>query len=607
MLTKRKFLPIYLVLFALLVSVAIGSVAVSAQGPSTINTPTATATVPPATRTAAAVLTAAAVTNTVTTTVPTATKPAATTTSAAATATRTATTVPITATAVATATKPSIVATVTRTPTKAASPTITRTPTKVAVKGPKSLTSGPTGTYASTIACVNMGASAATLSLTFYPSDNGTAALSYTDPSTVAAGASRIYFTPSSPPGLPNPFVGSAVVSSDQQMACSTNIQRNDGGLGTTGTPERIATNEGFASGQTSAVMFVPQLEKNFSSSGWNSYLAVQNTESSPITVTVSYTDRFGVAYPSATESISIPAQSNHVFYQADNAFLPDNLIAGAMISGTGKMAAIAALFNGAATYTSTQFLSYSAFPSGANKLLVPRFLRNFHAFQSGLAIQNVGSSSTTVTITFSFAGNTYVVNAGAISPGASLTKYAPIIPELAPVDSLVQSQRFGSAVIQAAPGGLIIANINEDNRGLSNCNGVSGCTFDSANQEGWAASYGAIPDGSQTNTFYIAQLMNHVGSPDYSGGFQITNTTSNAGTCNISYSGAPAANEASVSLPANGAISRFAPIIPSLPSGFNNSVVVTCTQPVIGIYNYSARSSTYYGDSEGTGEAVNQ
>ncbi|MDE3091543.1 MAG: hypothetical protein KGJ80_19410, partial [Chloroflexota bacterium] len=280
--------------------------------------------------------------------------------------------------------------------------------------------------------------------------------------------------------------------------------------------------------------------------------------------------------------------------------------ITGATISGNGKMAADAVLFNGGATYTSTQFLSYSPLSAGANKLLVPRFVRNYHAFQSGLEIQNVGSAPTSATVTFSFGGSTYVTNTGTINPGATWVKYAPCcIPELAPVDSLPQPQRFGSAVIQAAPGGLIAAIVNEDNR--AQCNGVSGCTFDSANQEGWAATYDAIPDGSQTNTVFIAEYMNHVGSPDFNSGFQVSNTTGLAGTCNITYTGAPAANESGVTLAANGAISRNAANVPSLPSGFDNSVIVNCTQPIIGIYNYSARSTSYFGDSEGAANATNQ
>jgi hypothetical protein len=422
----------------------------------------------------------------------------------------------------------------------------------------------------------------------------------------VPVGASRIYFTPSSFSGLPNPFIGSAAVTADQQMACNVNTMRNDSGVGSTGTPARADANQGFDSNRIGTTLYVPQLDKNYSNPTWNSYLAVQNTESNPITVTVAYTDRFGTSYPSATENIQIPGQSNHVFYPSNNVNLPDNLITGAVINGTGKIAAVASFFNGATDYTTSQFNTYAPLPSGGNKLFVPRLLRNYHAFNSGISIQNVGAAPTSATITFSFGGSTYITSTGTINPGALWLKYLPTnVPELAPVDALPQPQRFGSAVIQAAPGGSIIANVNEDNRG--NCNGVAGCTVDSPTQIGWSDTILAVPDGSQTTTVFIAEFMSHVGSPDYSGGFQITNTTGSAGTCNFTYSGASAANETGVTLPANGSISRFGPNVVNLPSGFDNSVIATCTQPVIGIYNFSARSSTYYGDTSASVNAVNQ
>jgi|GEM_PF-445284 len=590
---NKRTMNVVLWLTAALLSVLVGTVAVSAQGPT--STPTKTNTPSGAN--------APAATATITPTV-TATK---TITPAAATATKT--TAPATPTASATLSTTNPV-TKTATPTKAVTATVTRTPTKAAAapRAPSAVKVAPAGTYASQIACVNMSSvSAANISFTFYASDSGAVALSFTDPTTVPTYTTRIYFVPSAFPTLTNPFVGSAVVSSDQPMGCETNTTRNDAGVGTSGTPARIGTSEGIDSSKASTVLFVPQLFKNFGSTTFNSFLAVQNTEVSPITVTVSYTDRFGTAYPLATESVQVPGQSNHVFYQSNNGNLPDGIITGAVISGTGKMAAVASVFNGGTTYTTTQYQSYAPAPAGANKIFVPRFVRNYHAFNGGISLQNVGSAATSATVTFTFNGTNYVTTTGTINPGATWVRYAPLIPELAPVDALSQPLRFGSAVIQAAPSGLLVANVNEDNRGVAGCNGVAGCTLDAANQEGWAATYMAVPDGTQTLTVFIPEFMNHVGSPDFDGGYQIANTTGSAGTCNLIYPTASLANESGVVLPANGSISRFGPNVVNLPSGYDNSVVVTCTQPVIGIVNFSARNATYYGDSTGNGNAINQ
>lgn len=606
--TKSRFLSIYMILFALLVSVAIGAVTVSAQAPvSLTGTPAQTAT-------KTNVPSQQGATTTPTSTVPAATKtnvPASPT--SAASATRTSTTAPakITATATATApaTKAPITSTVTRTPTKAASATATRTPTKAAL-APRSVKSGPSGTYASTIACVNMSGSAATISLTFYPADSGTAALSYTDPSTLSAGSARSYFTPSSFPTLTNPFVGSAVASSDQQLACTVTTQRNDGGIGAVGTPARIGGAEGVSSGSTGTTLYVPQLTHAYSGSGfdWRSYLSVQNAEASTITVTVAYIDRFGVPYPSANETVTIPAQTNHVFYQEDNASLPVNFIGGATVTNntSGKMAATASFYNYATDNTTSQLLSYTAFSSGANKWFVPRFERNYYGFNSGITVQNVGGSATTVTITFTVGAVNYVYTSGAIAAGANIALYAPNLTVLNPMDSLTTSARFGSAVIQAAPSGQVVAIVNDDNRG--SC-GSASCPPISATAIGWGTTYEAFPDGAQTNTVYIVQVPRHVSvlSGDFSGGYQVSNTTGSAGTCDITYANTPAATRLGVVLPANGYIQDYLPNVANVPDGFNNSVKFVCTQPVFGIANFAARSSSYYGDTFMTVIAVNQ
>ncbi len=122
-----------------------------------------------------------------------------------------------------------------------------------------------------------------------------------------------------------------------------------------------------------------------------------------------------------------------------------------------------------------------------------------------------------------------------------------------------------------------------------------------------------AIPDGTQTNNVYILEFMNQVSSAVYDSGFQVTNTTGNPGTCNITFPSYPTANVTGYSLPGNATISFFAPNFGSaygpaaLPVGFDNSVLVSCTQSVVGMYNYSSRSGSYYGDTVGTVNLLNK
>ena len=462
---------------------------------------------------------------------------------------------------------------------------------------------GPSGTYGSGITCTNLGTAAANISVTFYVADTGAVALTYTDPTPVPVGASKNYFTPSTPPGLPSGFLGSAVVSSDQPMSCNVNTQIVGTGVGTTSNPARAGSSSGVGSADASSSIFAPQVMKTLAGT-YNSYVAVQNTESTAQTVYVNYVSSAGVAVPAARESFTIPAQASHVFYQASNASLPAGFIGGATITSTGKIAGVVNFYNNGATVAKTQFNSYTAFPSGSNTVLAPRFVRNFYGYNGGLTIQNVGAASTSVTITFSFAGVPYVMNTGPIAAGATYAPYAPNIAVLAPVDALPVGQRTGSIVLQAAAGGSIVAIVNEDNRGT--CNAAPGCGTIPPTQIGFSGSYNAMPDSAKTSTVFFIQVPRKAGG-FISGGFQFANTTGTATTCDVTFPSAPAANQTGVALAGNASLSYFAPNVLNLPDGFNSSVKVTCGQPIVGISNFSARSTTYWGDSFVVANGLNQ
>lgn len=456
---------------------------------------------------------------------------------------------------------------------------------------------GPAGEWVSGIACQNLGDSDAMITIEFFPEGSGTSVLTYADPDPIPPGGSRNYYTPSSPPGLPSDFLGSAVVNSDQPISCNVNTQTD--AAGTSSDPYRIGTSAGFLDNQTSATIFVPQVEKNFAG-GWSSYVAVQNTGDASVEVTVTYKDRYGADIPAATEGATIPAKSNKVFYQAANPDLPDDFLGSATITADSsiKLAVTVNFYNSGVDYSSAQLHSYNGVGSGANKLLVPRFVRNYYGYNSGLAIQNIGGSATSVEITFHFAGNQYTYTSGTIGPGAALFLYAPNIAELDPVDSLTTSLRAGSAEIVAQSGGTIIAIVNEDNRGGPEV---------PTERIGQGATYNAMPDGSQTTNLFFFQVPRRAGGI-FSGGFMVSNTTANEGTCDIVYSGEPAANENDVPLPANGSFWRYAPNVANLPDGFNSSVTVTCTQPVVGIANLAAEpGSGRYGDSFAQSNGLNQ
>jgi hypothetical protein len=436
----------------------------------------------------------------------------------------------------------------------------------------------PTGNWRSGIACQNLDAvNDSTVVLTFYPEGSGTAAVTYN--STILAGQSKNWLTTSasSMPNFPSPFTGAGVVSSSTPLACNVNTEIQ-GATGTTSNPYRSGTSQGFNDTSIAVKLYVPQVMREYFN--YNSYVSVQNTGSSTVTVNVKYFDATtGNEVVAAAESASIPAQSSKVFYQSDNTAL-GTFIGAATIEaadGTTKLAAIANIYNNLANYTAAQLQSYNAVASGSSTLFVPRFVRKFFGYNSGMSVQNIGSVDTTVTITFTFGGTDYVYTSPTIKQNASLPLYAPNITELLGVDSIDMSLRAGSGKIVAnAPGAVIVAIINEDNRGAYE-----------AWRSGQGSTYNAPSMGEETGTVFFAQITRRVISI-FSGGFQVANTTDQAGV--------PAAQELNVALPANSGFLRFAPNVANLPDGFNAAVTITCTKPIVGISNFQAVNQ--YGDS---------
>jgi len=430
----------------------------------------------------------------------------------------------------------------------------------------------PTGEWISGITCQNLSpTNEASITIEFYPEGDANPVLTYNDPNPVPANGTRNYYTPSSPPGLPDDFIGSAMLSSDQPMTCSVNTQTT--GTGTISDPYRVGTSSGIRDVDTYTSAFVPQVEKNFAG-GWSSYIAIQNAGNISVEVNISYKDRYGTIIPSATETTTIPAKTNYISYQTANSNLPDNFLGSALITGDGvtPLAIVTNFYNNGSDYSTSQMLSYNGFGSGANKILIPRIVRNFYGYNGGLTIQNVGGSSTIVTINFRFSGNTYTYTSASISAGASLFLYAPDIAELAPVDALHESQ----------PGIPI-------------------------ERHGQGASYNGVLDGTQTTTMFFSQVPRKAGGI-WSGGYLVSNTTDSAGTCDITYAGVPGATQNDVPLPASGSISHYMPNVSGVPDGFNSSVTVTCTQPIIGIFNFAAEpGSGRYGDSFIQANGLNQ
>lgn len=460
---------------------------------------------------------------------------------------------------------------------------------------------GPAGDWVSSFYCLNQDpVNAANISLAFYQENNGTAALTFSD--TIPAGKAKNYYTPTSPAGVPDPFLGSVVVSSSTPLSCS--VQNYSTAVGTQGDPFRLATSGGFDSGTASPVVYLSQVHKNFDSGAYGfyqSYIAIQNTSTSTADVTIEYTDRFTGLDVDATQVLSIPGQSTRVVYLETNTLLSDSFLGSAKIhsnDGTTPLAVQATIYNDASSHTKAQFALYNGTPTGESKLFVPYIMRNFYDFNGGITVVNVGTTATSFKITYSIGRTTvneYVYqHPTELAPGALAAFYMPGVTALAPVDALAMSERAGSAVIQATDlagnptSGLLIANANFRNDGNDPTN---------PNFGGQSATFNTVGSGQVSQTMYIPNLQNLVGSAQFVSGVTIQNATATAGSCTFNFIDDPTVSWTQP-LPANGIYALFAPVIADLDIGYSSGVIVTCTVDALAITNLRANAAGYWGDS---------
>jgi len=458
---------------------------------------------------------------------------------------------------------------------------------------------GPSGTWVSGITIQNQSASnEAEVTMEFYwavgTANEGSQAAVFTD--TIPAGQAKTWYVPAHIPDLPDGFIGSVVVSSNQPVVANVNTQVPSGSGASADDPNRVGTASGVLNPSTT--LNFTQLMKGYW--GWNSYVAVQNTNGSDASVTVYYyNESDGSEVTAARDTKSVPAYSTCIFYQSANDDLPDKWSGSAVVIGTQSLAGVANFYNSGSSKDTAQFHSYNAFSAGGTKLYAPRVVKDFYDYQSGLKIQNVGNSAANVTITYYFGDKSYTQNINNLQPGASAGPYLGNenqVPVLAGVTGT------GSAVI-TSDGEPIVATVNEDNRlGLA-----------IAGHEGRGITYNAIVDGSQTTAVYFSQITSRYYG--YSGGIQLQNVGTQATPVTVVFS-ASGFTDVTVqkTVQPNASWSIFAPDQIADPN-FNGSAVVTAAQPLVGIANMSYRADKLpedawdpnYGDSFLTYNGVNR
>ncbi|MEM9775019.1 MAG: hypothetical protein AAF902_10590 [Chloroflexota bacterium] len=430
-------------------------------------------------------------------------------------------------------------------------------------------------TYSTGIQVQNLSSSdTATISMSFYALDNGTASVTASD--TIPAGESKTYFPlDSGTVTLPAGFDGAAVISSDQPVAAIVNV------LG-----------DGFAAGSSygsfsegSATVSLPLIAKN-QVGIYDTFVNVQNAGSSDTTVTISY------ANTTCTDTATIPAGAATRFDQSADTCLPDGYVGAATVTtGNASDSIVATVIE--TSNNNTGLFAYNGFTSGSTDIAAPLVMWNNSGFQSGFAVQNAGTASTDVTIEYTPVSGqgTACTETATIAAGASVAFGLYAHAEIGnPVgtDTCANALFVGSARVSA----------NSANQPLV---GIVNQT----NFTNFASAYNAFDPSQATNSLSMPLLM------DRNGGFYTGFNLQNAGTasanvtCTFSTSaGGQTISQFTATLAAGAPVNQLQ-LDAASASAYVGSATCTADQPIIAVVNQLGSSST--ADLLFTYEAFNQ
>jgi hypothetical protein len=285
---------------------------------------------------------------------------------------------------------------------------------------------GPSS-YESTVSVTNVSETAGTITLNFYNPDGSPAG----DQTESIDPLETLYFETFS---VDSGFEGSMVISSSVPLASSSTIIGSDTSI------MNFASYVGVSAGATD--IYIPLLmDENY---GYNTYFSIQNTGSSDVDVTISYSDGLSASItdlaPGAAEIIDNQSEA-HPSGKFSATLAADGPIAVAVVEwADGSYGEELFAYNG---YPSTQ---------GTEFPVIPMVNQNNYGFWTSIPVQNLGNVDTTVTLTYyptkegEQCSETLLVPAGGL---AEFGAYAFVFPDQTPGCDCAFGETFvGTAVV---------------------------------------------------------------------------------------------------------------------------------------------------------------
>ena len=447
----------------------------------------------------------------------------------------------------------------------------------ISIMGTAAAGGPPGGGFYSGQTVQNVGVGNALVSVTVYDAAN--AANQFTKEWTVAQGGSQTFFL-SDIPGVPSPFIGSAVVSSDQPVKAIVNVTNRKSGANGVDGGTAAAQYRGTDDTSTGTTLVFPLAKANFNNKTTAFY--IQNAGANAATFTATFLLGMNLTDPApATFTYNSPslAPGQMAMIVPADAGAGNQLIGSLTVTSAEKLAGTvmeyetstvpAKILQGTSGFTSNDFATRVLFPVVKNRFGNP-------TRSTGLQVQNVGAADVTVTMTYkgalgACAGQTFTEAARTLKPKQSTTYLETGIPAgcLASAEATV-------------PSGQIAAVVNESFQPCAGC-------------EQRATTYSAFPAPSATTKLVAPVFKEDLGGKR--SGLTVQNVGNADTTATLVFKTSSAEYTLSnVAIPQGGAVTLLNLSdnaaggtwggSGALPNTSLAAVTVTAGQPIIGVVN---------------------
>ena len=269
------------------------------------------------------------------------------------------------------------------------------------------------------IQVANLDTQPATITIEFY-NTSGTLVYTYVDSTPIAAGDSRTYYMPVIlPDSVATSFRGSAVVSSERNIAAIVN-ENAGSGAGYDQPPGILrGSYTGIRAAETATNLYMPVALKTYY--GFNSQLVVQNAGATAA-INFEFFNQAGASI--ATYVASSVAANASVILELDTltpttGSIPSGYNGSVKVTSSSNLASMVNNNDGKVLQT---YRVFAAGDAGMN-LYVPGVYNAYYNYVSSIQVQNVGTVPTNITVTYS---DGIVKTATGVGAGSSAMFYQP-------------------------------------------------------------------------------------------------------------------------------------------------------------------------------------